>query len=167
MTCPAAFITQFRGHRMKSNLERPVETFDFSDASGKVQNARRWKRAYTWLQSIPEPFGVNTQQLQLCCDSTNHQLADHRCGNLQLLLGGKIYTKTLRTRKAHNFVGLKGRRCAGKFLAGKHFNVNPPNTLVHLQLQWLHSAYQFKALLHLLPFGRSLKECFEIPIFGG
>ena len=31
------------------------------------------------------------------------------------------------------------------------------NILVHLQLLRLHNAYQFKVLLHLLPFGSNLK----------
>ena len=36
----------------------------------------------------------------------------------------------------------------------RNFNANPPNILVHLQLL---NVYQFKLLLHLLPFGRNLK----------
>ena len=40
------------------------------------------------------------------------------------------------------------------FLAGK-LNANQLNILVHLQLLWLNSAYQFKVLLHLPPFGRN------------
>ena len=49
-----------------------------------------------------------------------------------------------------------------------NFNANKVNILVHLQQLWLHSAYHFKVLLHLLPFGRNLKGEFEdTPNLGG
>ena len=38
---------------------------------------------------------------------------------------------------------------------GHHHNANPLNTFVQLQLLRRHSAYQFKVLLHLLPFGHN------------
>ena len=33
--------------------------------------------------------------------------------------------------------------------------MNPPNILVHLQLLWLHTGYQFKVFLHVPPFCRN------------
>ena len=51
------------------------------------------------------------------------------------------------------------------FLAGKH-NANPLITW-HLHLLRLCNAYQFKVLLYLLPFDRSLKGSSEIPNLGG
>ena len=47
------------------------------------------------------------------------------------------------------------------------FFATPRNILVHLQQLYDHSAYQFKLLLHLLPFGRNLKEEFSHPQFWG
>ena len=69
------------------------------------------------------------------------------------------------TRKVHN-CRTKAADVLDKFLAGKH-NANPLNILVHLQLLSLHSAYQFKVLFHLLPFGRNLNAEFGDPNFGG
>ena len=51
--------------------------------------------------------------------------------------------------------GTKAADVLDEFLAGKHI-VNPLNILKDLQLRWLHNAYQFTVLLHLLPFGRNL-----------
>ena len=45
--------------------------------------------------------------------------------------------------------GTKVAMCWTDLLTDKH-NGNPLNILVHLQLLWLHDAYQFNVFLHLL-----------------
>ena len=62
-------------------------------------------------------------------------------------------------KKNPQIVGLRLQMCWINFLAGKR-NAN-------LQLLCLHSAYQFKVLLHLLPFGRYVRREFWDPHFGG
>ena len=48
--------------------------------------------------------------------------------------------------------GTKAADVLDKFLASKH-NANPLNILVHLQLLGIrYNPYQFKVLLHLLPY---------------
>ena len=61
-------------------------------------------------------------------------------------------------------VGLRPPMCWTHFFTVKQI-AYPLNSCVHLQLVWLHSAYQFKVLLHLLLFGRNLKENGDIPMF--
>ena len=72
------------------------------------------------------------------------------------------------TKKNPQIVRLRSPICSQNVLACKaNFNANPLNILVHLQLLWLHNAYQFKVLLHLLPFGHNLKGEFWDPKFWG
>ena len=60
-------------------------------------------------------------------------------------------------------MGLRQPMWKTNLLADK-LNANPLNILVHLQLLWLHNAYQFQVLL---PFGRNLKRQFwDTPFWG-
>ena len=60
-----------------------------------------------------------------------------------------------------------GRRCAGQYFSRPTLMRIHWIFLVHLQLLWLHKAYQFKVLLRLLSFGCKLKGEFAIPNFAG
>ena len=70
-----------------------------------------------------------------------------------------------KNKKSPQIVGLRPPMCSQIF-SRQTVIENPLNILVNLLL-WLHNAYQFKVLLHLLPSGRNLKGKFWDPKFCG
>ena len=75
-------------------------------------------------------------------------------------------TKVIEHQKGTEIVGPRLPLCSQIFLPA-NVNANPRNISVHLQLIWLHNAYQFIVSLSLSPFGRNLNGEFWDPKFWG
>ena len=102
-----------------------------------MENCYKKVDQFKYLGSTRTKYGTSVKEVQI------------RLMEAHSAMTSSIFSLTVITRKS------------------RHFTANPLNIFVHLQLLWPHNAYQFKDLLHLLPFGSNLKgEFWRTPNLG-